>query len=435
MGELAVNGGPRAVTRRLGRPWPVWDETEHHLLSAVLESGKWWRGAYDDPRESRVGQFEEGFARFQDARFAVAVTNGTTALECAFRAVGVEAGDEVIVPAITFVATATAALQVGAVPVFVDVDPQTYTIDPAAAAAAVTDRTRCIAPVDYGGLPCDYDALIALGKRHGVPVVADCAHAHGSQWKGVGVGALTELGTFSFQMFKPLTTGEGGMVLTNDPALAERAYSYHHIGRLKGRPFYEHHLPASNLRMSEWQGAIGLAQLARLGEQTATRERNARRLADGLTALHRDGVGVLPLRRDPRVTRWGFYMWHFRFLPGAWQGVTRDRFLRALRAEGVPCGTGHTEPLYHNPLFRDAEHAFGRTGFPVRGQPYGRTMDYSRVVCPEAERIFATEAVHLSHPQFLGPEEDMDLILEAIEKLWRHRDELRSPEAPAGSER
>jgi dTDP-4-amino-4,6-dideoxygalactose transaminase len=409
----------------------VWDETERRLLSSVLESGKWWRGAYDDPQESRVGQFEEGFARFQDARFGVAVTNGTAALECAFRAVGVEAGDEVIVPAITFVATATAALQVGAVPVFVDVDPRTYTVDPAAVAAAVTERTRCIAPVDYGGLPCDYDALIALGRRHGVPVVADCAHAHGSQWKGVGVGALTELGTFSFQMGKPLTTGEGGMLLTNDAALAERAYSYHHIGRIKGRPFYEHHLPASNLRMTEWQGAVGLAQLTRLLEQTEIRQRNARRLAAGLGVLQGDGVGVAPLHRDERVTRWGFYMWHFRFLPEPWEGVTRDRFLQALRAEGVRGGTGHTEPLYHNPLFRDAAHAFGRTGFPVRGQPYGRTMDYSRVVCPQAERIYATEAVVLPHPTFLGPAADMDVILAAIEKVWRHRDELRAPEGRA----
>jgi dTDP-4-amino-4,6-dideoxygalactose transaminase len=424
MPVLALHGGSPAVTHPLGRRWPIWDDLERSLLDEVLTSGKWWRGGYDDPAQSKVGQFEAAFARFQDARFGIAVTNGTTALECAYKAVGVEAGDEVMVPAVTFIATATAALQVGAVPVFVDVDPRTYTIDPQAVEAAITDRTRCIAPVDYGGMPCDYDALIAIGRRHGIPIVADCAHAHGSQWKGRGVGALTEMGTFSFQQGKTLTTGEGGMVLTDDEALAEKAYSYHHIGRLKGRPFYEHHLPASNLRMTEWQGAIGLAQLSRLAAQTEIRERNSRYLAAGLERLHRDGVGVAPLFRDERVTRWGFYMWHFKFLPERWDGITRDQFLRALRAEGVPCGTGHTQPLYKNPLFLEADRAFGRTGFPIRGQPYGKTMDYSRVVCPQTERIYATEAVHLSHPLFLGPQSDMDAILGAIAKVWIHRHEL-----------
>src|SRR5687768_10880033 len=301
---LALHGGDPVVAGRLGLKWPVRDETEKALLAEVVDSGKWWRGAYGEGEESKVGAFEAAFARLQDARFGIAVTNGTTALECAYRAVGVEAGDEVIVPAITFVATATAALQVGAVPVFVDVDPRTYTIDPAAVEAAITPRTRCIAPVDYGGLPCDYDALIAIGRKHGIPIVADCAHAHGSQWKGVGVGALTELGTFSFQAGKMLTTGEGGMVLTNREELAEKAYSYHHIGRLRGRPFYEHYLPASNLRMTEWQGAIGLAQMARLPQQTESRERSSRRLAAGLQRLNDEGVGVAPLQRDPRVTRW-----------------------------------------------------------------------------------------------------------------------------------
>jgi dTDP-4-amino-4,6-dideoxygalactose transaminase len=331
------------------------------------------------------------------------------------------------------VATATAVLQIGAVPIFVDVDPRTYTADPAAVEAAITDRTRCLAPVDYGGMPCDYDALIALGRQRGIPVVADCAHAHGSQWRGTGVGALTEVGTFSFQAFKTLTTGEGGMVLTNDATLAERAYSYHHIGRVRGRSFYEHHVPASNLRMTEWQGAIGLAQLSRFADQTETRERNSRHLAAGLDRLHRDGMGVAPLHRDERVTRWGFYMWHFRFLPERWDGVTRDQFLRALRAEGVSCGTGHTQPLYKNPLFLDADRAFGRTGFPVRGHVYQeKPLDYAAIRCPETERIYTTEAVHLSHTLFLGPAAEMDAILEAISKLWTHRHDLRERPAAAG---
>ena len=216
--------------------------------------------------------------------------------------------------------------------------------------------------MDYGGLPCDYDALIALGERHGIPIVADCAHAHGTRWKGTGVGALTELGTFSFQAFKQLTTGEGGMVLTNREDLAQRAYAYHHIGRLKGRPFYEHHVPASNLRMTEWQGAIGLAQLARLEAQTETREANSRRLAAGLEALQESGVGVAPCAATPASPA-GASTCGTRFLPEPWEGVTRNDFLRALRAEGLPGGTGHTQPLYKNP-FLDPEQALGAPGSP-----------------------------------------------------------------------
>jgi len=181
--------------------------------------------------------------------------------------------------------------------------------------------------------------------------------------------------------------------------------------------------------MTEWQGAIGLAQLVRLEEQTNTRERNAGYLAAGLQELQRAGVGIAPLDRDPRVTRWGFYMWHFKFLPDRWDGITRDQFRRALRAEGVNCGTGHTKPLYQNPLFQNAGQAFGRTGFPVRGQPYGKTIDYSTMFCPEAERIHAAEAVHLRHRLFLGPAEEMDAVLAAIEKIWTHREELLTSQA------
>ena len=368
-----------------------------------------------------VTRFEDGFAALHDARYAVAVTNGTAALECAYRAVGVEPGDEVICPAATFVATASAAVAVGGVPVFADIDPETYTVSPQAIEAAITSRTRCIAIVDYGGMPCDYDAIRALAARHRLPVVADCAHAHGSQWRGSGVGALTECGTFSFQMGKTLITGEGGMILTNDPDLADRLWSYHNVGRVRGGGFYEHHVLGSNLRMTEWQGAIGVAQLQRFPEQAATRDRNARRLGRLLEEMD---AGVRPLRLRPEVTRWCFYMWHFRFQAERWDGVTRDDYLQALRAEGVPgLWTGHLEPLYRHEVFRRGN--FGRKGFPV-APPYheGPAVDYRTVRCPEAERIAAEEGVAIQHKYFLLPEPDIDRLAEAMAKLWRHRDEL-----------
>lgn len=235
MSELAVLGGPPAISPPMEVEWPIEGAPERENLARVLSSKQWWRGG--ERGDTFVTRFEDQFAAFHDAKYAVAVTNGTAALEIAYRAVGVEAGDEVICPAATFIATASAAVAVGGVPVFVDIDPETYTISPTAVEAAITPRTRCIAIVDYGGMPCDYDAIRQIAARHGLPVVADCAHAHGSQWKGTSVGALTECGTFSFQMGKTLTTGEGGMVLTNDADVADRLWSYHNIGRVRGGGF------------------------------------------------------------------------------------------------------------------------------------------------------------------------------------------------------
>ena len=422
MPKLAINGGEKVVTRALGKPWPIRDEREEQAVVDVVRSGAWWRGGYANAAESQVGRFEDAFARFQDARYCVALTNGTQAIECALKAVGVEAGDEVLVPALPFVASATAIALVNAVPVFVDVDAETYNIDPEALEAAITERTRAAVIVHNGGYPCDMDRILEIAQRRGIAIVEDCAHAHGSQWRGQGVGALGSLGTFSFQMGKTLTCGEGGAVVTNDAELAEKAYSFHHIGRISGRPFYEFHRVASNLRMTEFQGAILLSQLARLPEQTEIRERNARYLAEGLKEI----PGVDPIARDPRVTRWGFYYWNFHYRPEQFDGVPRDRFLEALQAEGVPVGVGaHGQPIYQNPLFRSMN--FGRTGCPVKCPLYGKPVDYSQTCCPTAERVHQTQALSLPHPLFLGDTTaDMDLILEAIRKVRANTDELKS---------
>jgi len=420
MAKLAIKGGDKTITRPLGRRWPIWDEREEKALLEVLHSGIWWRGGYENAKDSKVGQFEDAFAAYQHAKYGVAVTNGTTALECALKSAGIEAGDEVLVPALTFVASATAIALVNAVPVFVDVDPESYNISPEAMEAAITDKTRGAVVVHNGGYPADMDRIMEIAEKHDIRIIEDCAHAHGSEWKGRRVGAIGDLGTFSFQMGKTLTSGEGGIVLTDDAELAEKAYSFHHIGRISGRPFYEFHRVASNLRMTEWQGAILLVQLSRLDEQTETRERNATYLAEGL----KDIDGLEPIERDPRVTRWGFYYWNFKFREEEFDGITRDKFIEAARAEGVPVGIGaHGEPIYRNPLFQSMN--FGRTGCPVKCPLYGRPVDYSKVYCPEAERIYRSEALSISHAAFLGEREDMDLILEVFRKIRDNVDELR----------
>jgi dTDP-4-amino-4,6-dideoxygalactose transaminase len=406
MANLAVLGGPKQITRALGGKWPVWDEREERALLETLHSGVWWRGGAD-PAASQVARFEDEFLKFQGGKYCVCVTNGTQAIECALKALGIGPGADVLVPALTFVASGTAIALVGATPVFVDVDPETYNLSPAAMEAAITPRTRAVVLVHNGGYPADLDRILEIARRRGLRVVEDCAHAHGSQWRGEGVGHLGDFGTFSFQMGKTLTAGEGGCVTTDDPKLAELAYTYHHIGRVPGRPFYEFHRLASNLRMTEWQGAILRAQLERLPEQTRVREQNATYLAAGL----REVPGVDPIQRDARVTRWGFYYWNLHYRAEALGGVSRQAFIKAAQAEGVPLGAGaHGGCIYKNPVFQT-----GDGGMPA----------YTHVVCPVAERVSTQQALSIPHRTFLGSPADMDLILAAFRKLAANLDELR----------
>lgn len=408
MAKLAVLGGPKAITGPLGGRWPIWDEREERALLETLRSGIWWRGGHADPKTSQVARFEDEFLAYQGGKYCVCVTNGTQAIECALKALGIGPGDEVMVPALTFVASGTAIALVGATPVFVDVDAHTCNISPEAMAAAITPRTRGVVVVHNGGYPADMDRILALARERGLRVVEDCAHAHGTQWRGEGVGHLGDFGTFSFQMGKTLTAGEGGCVITDDPRLAELAYTYHHIGRIPGRPFYEFHRLASNLRMTEWQGAILRAQLQRLPEQTRLREENATYLAAGM----REIPGLEPIRRDPRVTRWGFYYWNFHYHEEALGGVSRAAFIKAAQAEGIPVGPGaHGGCIYKNPVFQTGD---------------GTMPAYTNVFCPVAERVSTRQVLSIGHRVFLGTTADMDRILDAFRKLAANVDELRT---------
>ena len=279
MTELALNGGEPVVKGTLGKRWPIFDQREEKALLEVLRSGAW-------NRREKVEAVGEAFAAYQDAKYGIPVANGTVALQCALKTAGVEAGDEVIVPALTFVATATSVVLVNAVPIIVDIDPLTYNISPEAVEAAITPRTRAIIPVHNGGYPADMDRIMEIADKHGLMVIEDCAHAHGSQWRGRGVGSIGHFGAFSFQMGKTLTCGEGGMVLTNDEELAKKAASFAQI----------------NMRMTNLQAALFLCQLERFDEQVEVRERNTAHLVEGMKTIR----GVDPIPRDARVTRWCF---------------------------------------------------------------------------------------------------------------------------------
>ena len=279
MTQLALFGGPKAVQKPFSS-WPIWNEDDKATLMDVLESGKWWMYAYGEAelgselderhQRSQVEQFEEEFAQLHQVKHGIAVTNGSTALDICMRAIGLDAGDEVITTPYTFFATSGCILNANALPVYVDIDANTYNLDPTQIEAAITSRTRAILPVYFGGELADVDAIARIAAKHGLKVIEDAAQAQGvSLRSGRYAGSFGEAAIFSFQASKCLTSGEGGLILTNSDAMAEAAWSLRHYGRSKDGLWYEHHRLGWNSRMSEFQGALLRTQLRRLPEQNA----------------------------------------------------------------------------------------------------------------------------------------------------------------------
>jgi dTDP-4-amino-4,6-dideoxygalactose transaminase len=402
--ELAIEGG--TPLRTVPYPsWPVWDEREERQLLEVLHSGRW--GILDG---GKVSQFERAFAAFQGAERALCVTSGTAALEVALRALGIGPGDEVITSPYTFVATPSAAFLVGARPIFADIDPATYLIDPAQVEAAITDRTRAIVPVHVGGCPCDMDAIMEIARRHRLYVLEDACQAWGASWRGQPVGAIGDLGCFSFQASKNINAGEGGAIVSNDPELAERCWSLHNVGRVREGAWYQHEFLGWNYRMTEWQGAVLLAQLERLPEHVALRADNAAYLAGRLG----DVEGITPVAVDARVTGHAWHLFIATYDPAAFGGRTCAEFLKMMNAEGIPCSAGYV-PLNRSPAIRRslAEQA-GEIGPWETGE-----VDLPELpACPVAEDL-CQRTIWLQQRLFLGDHEDMDDIVAAIAKIQR----------------
>ncbi|MHB8383917.1 MAG: DegT/DnrJ/EryC1/StrS family aminotransferase, partial [Candidatus Binataceae bacterium] len=325
-----------------------------------------------------------------------------------------------IVPAITFAATAYAPVACMARPVFADVDPATACMDVASAARLITRRTKAIIPVHYGASAADLDALTALAREHSIPIVEDCAHVPGAKWRERGLGAWGALGCFSFQSSKPMTAGEGGMIITDDPDLEQRCQSLVNCGRRRPGDTFESPLLGANYRMSEWQCGVLLAQIERLPEQIERKSRNAARLRAGLNPIK----GLRAVARDPRLTREMVYAFIFMIDESA-LGVSRNRFVRALRAEGIPCGVGN-DPVYRSALF-PAQSAAYLSACEMAGAPNPPPPD-----CPVAERIFEHEMASLPHEVLLGDERDVDDVIAAARKIADHAAELRAAKLERG---
>lgn len=414
MSELALLGGRKTKTKAFPQ-WPQFDDAERKALNEVLESRVWWRTP-----GTKTLEFEQAFARFHGARHGVAVTNGTAALEVAMAAVGIGPGDEVILPDFTFVATASAVLFANALPVLVDVLPDTFCIDPKLVEAAITPRTKAIIAVHMGGHPADLDALTELARKKGLALIEDSSHAHASEWRGKRIGTYGVAGTFSFQSSKLMTAGEGGMIISNDDTFERNARSVHDCGRMPGEWFYSHFIYGSNYRLSEWQGAVLMAQLGRLDEQTRRRHQNSRVLDRELSRI----PGITPQKLDARCTRNGQYAYIFHFNNKEFAGISTERFIEALNAEGIPNQASYP-PLHELHMFRNGEYR------KCLGGPQAKEEHaFLKHEFPHTQSA-AWETVWIPQPALLGDEQDLYEIVAAISKIQKQAKELASHERQA----
>jgi len=407
MAELALNGGKKSK-RKAFPLWPQYDDAERKALQEVLDSRVWWRTP-----GTRTLAFEQAFAKFHGAKHGIAVTNGTAALEVTMSGIGIGPGDEVIVPDYTFVATPSAVLYAGALPVTVDVCSDTWCIDSKLAEAAITPRTKAIIAVHMGGHPADLDALGDLAKRRGIALIEDSSHAHATEWKGKRIGSHGTAGTFSFQASKLMTAGEGGIIISNDDAFEKQARSVHDCGRMPGEWFYSHFTNGSNYRLSEWQGAVLGVQLTRLDAQTQRRHQNARVLDKLLAQI----PGLTPQKLDSRCTRNGHYAYIFHINSKEFAGASTEKLIRAMNAEGIPDQASYP-PIHALDVFQNGEYRKRLCGAQAT-EPHA----FLKASYPNTHRA-AFETIWIPQPALLGDEEDMQEIAGAWRKIQKFAKEL-----------
>ncbi|MHB8581377.1 MAG: DegT/DnrJ/EryC1/StrS family aminotransferase [Ignavibacteriaceae bacterium] len=397
MQKLAILGG-KPVRSKPFTKWPIFGEEEISAVNEVFNSRAWGIGG------TKVTEFQEKFAQMHNIKYGIATMNGTVALEVALKACKIGEGDEVIVPDYTFAATATSVLSVNAIPVFVDIDPSTFCIDPNKIIEAVTPRTKAIIAVHLGGQPSDMDAILQIANKKNLYVIEDAAQAHFAEWNSKKVGSIGHIAAFSFQSSKNITSGEGGIVVTNDEELAKRSWSYHNSGRRQGGEWYEHPYLGNNFRMTEFQAAILLAQLTRAQQQLKLRELNAQHLIHKLKNIN----GINTLKRDKRVNVHSYHIFIIKYEEEIFNGISRDTFVRALNSEGVPAIKGYI-PLHREGFLEEVKE------FSIKSENYAK-RNYDLVSCPETERACR---VSIWLPQYilLGTEKDIEDVAEAFEKV------------------
>ncbi len=409
MATLAINGGTPVRSTR----YPAWpEENDEEYVAAVAEvvrSGQW--GGFPEPGR-KGGEFEAAFASYQGARHGILMMNGTVTMEVACKALGIGWGDEVIIPALTFSATAYAPMAAGALPVIVDVTPETWTIDPALVEAAITSRTKAIIPVHLGHQMADMDALTTIATKHGLAIIEDCAHAHGQQWNGKGAGCIGDFGSFSHQSSKILTSGEGGTLLTNDDTLAMAAHSIIDCGRPKDADEKSYTFGA-NYRLSELNAALLVVAMTRFPAQQA--QRAAAGKAFEAMAAQIPGIRVMP--HDPRVTRWSFYNYILAMDPEAFAGRTNEIVCAAMEAEGIEAEVQYPSMNRYD-LFQPS-----LSRLPVAVE-YADRLDPSKMSFPVAEAAGQRESIYFMETTFRDGTKGIEDAAAALAKIQVNADEL-----------
>jgi 3-amino-5-hydroxybenzoate synthase len=400
---MSINSTRPRFEGRLPK-WPIFDHEEEEAALRVIRSGRWWREAGEE-----VTQFEKEFADFLQVKHARAVTNGTQAIELALACLKLKAGDEVLIPACTFISTASAVLTYGATPIPVDVLPDTLCIDPAAAEAAISLRTRALIPVHMAGQPCNMDRLIGLAESHEIDIIEDAAHAHGAAWRDKPAGSLGNCSIFSFQSGKLMTAGEGGAFATSDPELANQTFVHHSCGRPSKDFDYAHLVVASNLRMTEFQAAILRVQLARLSEQIKIREERA----NYLDQLLSDIPGVRSLARLAETTTHSHYMYMFWLDPEAFHQRSAGEIANELRGQGLPAF--RCFPPVHRTEAFSLQSLLAR-GFPFTTQ--NPPPDYEAMATPVSDAA-AKQVVWFHHSVLLSEPGFLEEVADEVRQLQR----------------
>jgi dTDP-4-amino-4,6-dideoxygalactose transaminase len=409
MATLAINGG----TPVRGNPYPAWPQTDDEgyiaAVTDVVRSGEW--GGFPEPGV-HAAAFEDAFAVYQGARHGVPMVNGTITMEVACKALGIGWGDEVIIPALTFAATAYAPMAAGALPVIVDVTEDTWTIDPDLVEGAISERTRAIIPVHLGHHMADMDRLMEIAAKHDLAVIEDCAHAHGQRWRDRGAGCIGDFGSFSHQSSKILTSGEGGSLLTNDETLARRAHSIVDCGRAKD-PDEKEFTFGANYRLSELHAALLEVAITRFPAQQEARAVAGKRFEQ----LVADVPGVIVMPADERITRWSFYNYLLRIDPAAFGGRTNEVVCSAMEAEGIPAEVQYP-PMNRYELFQPS-----LSRLPVAVEHADR-LDPAQMSFPVAEAAGLRESVYFMENVFRDGDRGVQDAVDALAKIQANNAEL-----------
>ncbi len=393
--------------RKFYPKWPIYNEKEINALTEVIKSGEWWCGAPGAHQGNNVWAFQEEFAQLQGSKYCVAVCNGTVAIEAALMALNIGLGDEVIVSDYTFVASASAVIATNAVPIFCDIDTNTLVMDVNKIEELITERTRAIIPVHLGGNPVNMEHLMELASNYDLKVVEDCAHAHGSDFKGKKVGNWGDAGTFSFQASKVLTCGEGGAIICNSEELADNIYSYIDCGRKKNQYFYKHYSYGTNYRMTEYQAAVLRAQLKKFPDQHKLRNENALYLMKKLNDIE----GIKTMKPTAGTTSLGWYVFPIVFESKEFGGITKSEFYKKLNRNGIPTDDCYP-PLHSLDCFKTPNL---KKGIDYSKANWGGEKSLNRNF-PIVSDIYS-RSIEFPQEMFLANRENLDNVVAFIKSL------------------